>query len=356
MKAVAAGTPPTDAPTSRLKRALFYLLAIACLVWVFHDVHPRALRAAMAISNWWFVVLAVVVDILTYCLQGIRWKLLLSPVGRLSALRTTQAIYAGLFVNELVPLRFGELVRGFLVSRWFSCGITDVVPSIVVERFLDMLWLAVGVALAALCVPLPTDLIEAGDLLGAILLVITGIFLWIVLRRKNELESGGAQPASSSGIASGLSSFITRLALGLRQIGTSRRLYFAALLSSAMLMCQALAFWFMMLACGIRRPLVVGAIVMLIVRLGTMIPNAPANVGSFQFFTVLALGLFAVNKTTAAGFSIVMFAALTAPLWILGLFAISRTGMRLSTIRAEVASLRLPARWASVTPKRENPR
>ena len=41
---------------------------------------------------------------------------------------------------------------------------------------------------------------------------------------------------------------------------------------------------------------------MLTVRLGTIIPNAPANVGGFQFFVVLALGLFAVSKTTAAGF------------------------------------------------------
>ena len=41
----------------------------------------------------------------------------------------------------------------------------------------------------------------------------------------------------------------------------------------------------MMLACGIDLSLGAAAIVLLIVRLGTAIPNAPANVGSFQFFT-----------------------------------------------------------------------
>jgi hypothetical protein len=34
-----------------------------------------------------------------------------------------------------------------------------------------------------------------------------------------------------------------------------------------------------------------------------MIPSAPANVGSFQFFTFLVLGSFGVEKTVAAGFS-----------------------------------------------------
>jgi hypothetical protein len=78
---------------------------------------------------------------------------------------------------------------------------------------------------------------------------------------------------------------------------------------------------------------------LLVVRLGTAIPNAPANVGSVQFFTVLALRLFGEDKTIAAGFSMVYFLALTAPLWILGLLDISRTGISLSTIQFEAAAL-----------------
>jgi hypothetical protein len=47
----------------------------------------------------------------------------------------------------------------------------------------------------------------------------------------------------------------------------------------------------------------------LFVRLGTAIPNPPANIGTFQFFCVLALSFFGVEKTVAAGFSIVYFLA-----------------------------------------------
>jgi lysylphosphatidylglycerol synthase-like protein len=107
-----------------------------------------------------------------------------------------------------------------------------------------------------------------------------------------------------------------------------------------MLAAQILALWFMMLACRIDLPLGAAAIALLVVRLGTAIPNAPANVGSFQFFTVLALRLFGEDKTVAAGFSMAYFLALTVPLWTLGLLAISRTGMSLSTIRFEAAALR----------------
>jgi hypothetical protein len=79
---------------------------------------------------------------------------------------------------------------------------------------------------------------------------------------------------------------------------------------------------------------------LLVIRLGTALPNAPAIVGSFQFFTVLGLRFFGEDKTVAAGFSIVYFLALTIPLWTLGLLAISRSGVSLSTIRFEAAALR----------------
>jgi hypothetical protein len=90
----------------------------------------------------------------------LRSKLLLAPEWRLSTLRAAQGIYTGLFTNELVPFRLGELVRAFLVSRWLSFRFMDVLASKAIERFLDALWLAVGIGLAVIFVPLPKVLVE----------------------------------------------------------------------------------------------------------------------------------------------------------------------------------------------------
>jgi uncharacterized protein (TIRG00374 family) len=244
----------------------------------------------MSIANWGFVMLAISVDILTYILQGIRWKLLLAPVGSLSILRTTQAIYVGLFTNELVPLRFGELVRAFLVSRWLSSRFPPLVPSMVIERCLDAFWLAAGIAVAATLVPVPRYLIKAGEVFGEIVLLAALLFAWMVSRTGKEFQRG--DHVSSSRALRALSRFASQLAGGLRDIGLSYRLCLAVLLSAGMLVCQALALWFMMLACRIGLPLAAATIILLVIRLGTALPNAPANVGSFQFFSVLAFNLF----------------------------------------------------------------
>ena len=281
----------------------------------------------MKIAYWKFVALAVVLDILTYVFQGLRWHILLLPVGDLSARRATQGVYAGLFVNELAPLRLGEVVRAILVSHWLSVSFATVLPSIVVERFLDALWLVVGLGLAMLFAPLPRSLVGAGEVLGVTVLVAAALFLWISLGNRQQYLHN--EQYSRSLRFRKIFGYCSRFSRGVRDIGFSGELFQAALLSIAMLVLQVVVLWFMMRACRIHLPLITASVVFLILRLGTMIPNAPANVGTFQLFTVIALTSFGVEKTSATAFSIVYFAALTVPLWALGVLAIALSDLDL---------------------------
>ena len=97
---------------------------------------------------------------------------------------------------------------------------------------------------------------------------------------------------------------------------------------------QIVAFWLVMKGYSLNVSFWIGAVVLLIVHLGTSIPNAPSNLGSYQFFTALGLTLFGIDKTTAAGFSIVVFVVLTIPLWAIGILAVGRSGMTLYEIRS----------------------
>src|SRR5262245_42108842 len=88
--------------------AIGWLLAAAGLIWVLHDIHPSKLAGQLAGIDWRWVALAMVCDVLSYVVQAVRWQLLLEPVGRIGLLQATQAIYAGLFTNEVLPMRPGE--------------------------------------------------------------------------------------------------------------------------------------------------------------------------------------------------------------------------------------------------------
>src|SRR5579885_876157 len=176
-------TPP-DKPLSRwIKSALGYVIALICLIWVFHGVRVGQILKDMAAINWWWIGLAVICDILGFASQGLRWRLLLRPIGDVSVVQTTQAIYAGLFISEVLPMRFGELARAYLVSRWIPARFSSTIPSILVERLFDGVWMALAIGLTAIFIPLPRDLVEAGDILGIIVLIFTGLFIYVVFHK-----------------------------------------------------------------------------------------------------------------------------------------------------------------------------
>jgi uncharacterized protein (TIRG00374 family) len=295
--------------------------------------------AHVGAMNWWWVIPAVGCDILSYVCEGLRWQYLLRPLGRLSVLRATQAVYIGLFTNEVTPMRLGELVRIYLAGRWMNKPVASVVPSMLVSRLLDAAWLALGFGALAIFVPLPANLLLAGDLLGAGVLVLAVVFLVFLLAEPAIVSRWAVGGRSPRGRLGSFRHAVGRIGEGLLQLGTFRTLLLPAIISLGIPAFQALSFWLVMRSYHLRLPLVAGAAVYWIVHLGTSIPNAPANAGSYQFFAVLALELFGTDKTVATGFSVVVFIILTLPLWVLGLLALSRSGLTLAAIRQDLRRL-----------------
>jgi uncharacterized membrane protein YbhN (UPF0104 family) len=283
----------------------------ACLVWLFHDLSVRELTAGVRTLDWPLLALGVAVDVAGYSVQGLRWKLLLRAVGPARWLDITKAIYVGLFASEILPMRPGEVVRAYLMARTLGTRVGAVVPSMLVERLFDGVWLTIGFGVMAMLVPLPQNLVHAGDVLGAVVLVLAGAFFYVVLRTKRRAE-------------------------GFRRIGLGRATWLAFALSLVFLASQVMAFWLVMRACGLALSLWIAAAVVIIIHLGTAVPNAPANVGTYQFFTVLGLSLFGVDKATATAFSMIVFVTLTVPLWLLGYAALVRTRLSLRALRAAV--------------------
>jgi glycosyltransferase 2 family protein len=324
-------------PRGRHLRALAgYIIAAVCLAWVFRDMEFASIWERVQQLQWAPLALAVAVDILSYVIQGLRWRLLLRPVGKVSWLDATQAIYAGLFASEVLPMRPGELLRAYAVARRLSTDVAAVLPSVMVERLFDGVWLAVGVGLTGMLLPLPRDLLRAGDLLGLLILVATGLFLYVVLGEAGhhamELENDeirGARPQPA------IVAWLNQLRFGARRIGLRRETYVAFGLSLTLLAGQILAFWLVMRAYGLEVSLWVAAATLIVVHLGTAIPNAPGNIGTYQFFCVVGLMLFGVDKAVAGGFSVVVFVVLTVPLWLLGSLALARMGITLRVLRRE---------------------
>jgi uncharacterized protein (TIRG00374 family) len=320
-------------------RVASYGFAAACLFWVFHGIDSRQLFRSVSGMHYWRMALAILLQPLAYFIVAWEWQLLLRPSGHLPLVKAMQAVFAGRFANDVMPFQTGYLVRAYLASRWMGSGFGAVVPSLVVERLWEGVWLASGIGALAVVVPLPAYLLLARNILAFVMLAGIALVLCIMLRRRMGLVRRIHETFSRWRPCRNILCVIDRVVDGVRRIGTSRLLPAILGLSILKLAIQALAFLALMWAYGLKLSMWSGLAVFLIAYLGICIPSTPASAGVFQLFSITGLSAFGISKEEATGFSLVAFVAWTLPMAIIGFFALARSGMTLRKIQnAEIES------------------
>jgi uncharacterized protein (TIRG00374 family) len=308
-----------------LPQAAGYAVSVICLIYVLHGYPIRGeLLPAVRELDWKWVIFAILADLSVYIVHGWRWKTLLNPVVRLGFWRTVQAIYIGLFANEVLPLRVGELIRCYLLAHWNDLRISLAFASAAVERLIDGLWMLAAFLLTASFVRgIPKDLLIVVQVLGAFIVVCAILLFWIVVHK---------QRAHAVVLESRWASTLRHIIEGLHLMGNRRTLTLTSAISLLYFLVQVFSVWALMKAYGLDFSFWVAGGVMTMIRFITVVPNAPGNIGLMNVAVVTALRLFDVEDRDAKTFSIILFAALTGPLLIGGAIATALTGVNIGEL------------------------
>jgi hypothetical protein len=309
------------------------LISIACLWWVLHDLNWSEFGQNLKVIKWPWVAVAAVTDVLVYVLQGWRWSLLLVPVERVPVARSVRAIYVGLFANEILPLRTGEVIRCYLQGRWSSIPFSVTLSSALIERIFDGFWLGLGLFIVSRRVPnLPKFITDASFVLAMFVLAGAAVVALAMFYPHH----ARAALSGESRVRRHLSVLIEDLHL----IGHSKYLYFAALATLPHLLMQVVPIYAMMWAYDFSdTSWGVATVLMIVLRLGSAVPQAPGNVGAFQYLAVVILArVFGYDQTFAKEFSLVLWAVVTVPLLIVGFIALAITGARLGELSRKAHS------------------
>ncbi len=310
---------------SWLPQALGYTLSIACLAWVLHGYDLHEVEAAIKDLDWKWVTLCVVSDLAVYVCHGWRWDLVLRPIKRLPLWRTVQAIYIGLFANEILPLRTGEVIRCYLLAHWNGLHLSVVLASAAIERVMDGVWMVSAAVITTNFLKLPGGIVDVIRILAGLLVVAVALLLFVIFYK---------QHAHAVVRESRWAVTLRHVVEGLHLMGNWPTLAKAMGASLLYLALQVLSVWALMKAYRLDLSFWAAAAVIVVVRFGTVVPNAPGNLGLFQAVCTLALMLFDVEKDVAKTFSFLMFFALTLPLLLGGAIAVALTGLNITDIRA----------------------
>jgi glycosyltransferase 2 family protein len=317
----------------RLVRILLsYGVGIGCLVWVLRGLRLEDVYDSVRQTDWPWLVPAALLAVGVYLCAGWEWQILLRPVGRLSVVRTTQAVLAGRFANDVLPVHVGYVLRVYLVSRWLRISVARIIPSLLLERFLDGLWLALGIGLMAIWVRLPGKIASAAEVWAGVMVFGLVALVAIIFYRRH--EAPGVDPKRFDWRwFRRVRAFSGQVLSEIRVLGRSWAFWAAVAISILKFTLQALAFLLLLWAYGLHLSVWVQLGVFLIAYVGISIPSTPASVGVFQFFCISGLQLFGVTKAVATGFSLLAFVVLTIPLSIAGFVALAQSGVTLRQVR-----------------------
>lgn len=279
--------------------------------------------------NWRWVACAIVADVCVYLLHGWRWKLLLAPVQPVRYAHAVEAIYVGLFANEVLPLRAGELIRCFLLSKSSGLPLSVSFASALIERIFDGIWLMACFFYCLHMGKLPGVLLKGGYILGIIILVCMGVLGYAMYAKKQSMDLffGMAWPR-----------WLNTLIEDLHLIGHSRFLYFSFLISGGYMVAQMVPIYMLVLANRLDVPWTASFTMLVLLRLSSIVPQAPGNLGSFQWVTARTLMMFGLASGHAKRFSLILWAVLTLPLIIIGFVALALEGINMSHLHQEAAA------------------
>ena len=276
--------------------------------------------------HWPWVWAAILADVCIYVLHAWRWRLLLQPVERVPFLQAVQSIYVGLFANEVLPLRAGEVIRCFLLSRFTRVPLSVSFASALIERIFDGVWLLLSFFFCLRIGKLPGVLLHGGYILAVLIGILAILLGYAMYARQQSLGRifGFSWPR-----------WFDTLIADLHLIGHSRYLYFSFFVSGLYMMAQMVPIYMLVKANDLPVPWTASFVMLVLLRLSSIVPQAPGNLGSFQWVTARTLIMFGLGSAHAKRFSLILWAVITLPLIAIGFVALALEGINMTNLHRE---------------------
>jgi uncharacterized protein (TIRG00374 family) len=331
----------------RLAGLIISLLALGILVRSV-DLAASARLASQADLRYLLGCLAVIAT--QVALRSARWRLLLprrSGGDRIALRRIPAPLLVGYLGNAVLPARLGEPVRAYLVARREGVDAMESFGSVVVERVVDTVTLALVAWVAAMGIGAPEWLVRAMGIVAVGGLVLIAVMVTVgfrplatLARRLMGWMPGGDRLETIAG-------WFERLARGVDRPSRSLAVVVAVIISAACWLLDMLTFWLVARSIGVEMTLPAALLVAAVTVLGTALPSAPGYVGTFELAAATTAQALGVGTDASLALAVLAHAICVLPAAIAGALALVSMDVRLGRLVADAASASKSAKSAA---------
>ncbi len=313
-----------------VKTGIGIAISIACLVFIFSKIDSRALVQALESFKWPLLGAGIMALGFDYTLRIVRWKIMLQAAGaKVSFSRCAPAFLGSMALNNLLPLRAGDIVRALVFPASLGISRATSTASLVLERLVDLLALLACLGIATALAgghQIPDTqqhwitLISAAGVAALVAAIALAAPIAQMLAALSNQQNRSNRPRLAL-----ISSQLSQLMASLAEMARLRILTIVGGLSLLIWLGEAGLFLALLHGFGLVATPQAALVIMALATLATLIPSSPGYVGPFHLAAFSAVILFGGSEAQAAGFALLTHLALWVPVTLAGVIGMVAT-------------------------------
>ncbi len=318
------------------KFGLGIIISAVFLYLAFRKVDTGELAQAFKMANYWYVIPAAALSLLSIWFRVVRWRYLMNPIKKIGMLSLSSSTAIGFMSNSLLPARLGEIIRAYVIGQKEDISKSSAFATIVLSRIFDgmtILFFFV-IILIKYSYNYPPWLNKA--IYFAFIFYFFALAMILFMKIKTDMAAGiislllrPLPEKVNAKITEWTHSFIK----GLASIKSIKNLGLVSLFSLLIWVPNAFIIYIVAHSFGINIPINAAFFMLVIFTFGMMIPSAPAFIGTIQYFSVAGFSLFGVSKASALSFSVVYHLTTFLPITVAGLIFLFIEGYSLVELK-----------------------
>jgi uncharacterized protein (TIRG00374 family) len=286
-------------------------------------------------ANLFWILPGILVYFLAVWARTWRWHYMLRSIKPIPLRRLFPIVVIGYMGNNVYPFRAGEVIRAYVLYKKEDVKISASLATVIVERIFDGLVMLLFVFAALPFAPIAQDWLRNIIIVGTVfffgaLAVFLGLAMRPVYTRK--LYHRVFQLIPSERLRDGLIRVADQFMGGLESLRRPSDLLMVFVTSVFIWLTETTKYWFVLhafpgLTDNTQITFFVLMIMTAVVNLATTVPSAPGYIGTFDGPGIKVMTTFGANPELAAGYTLVLHAALWLPITLLGFVYLVREGL-----------------------------
>jgi len=307
-----------------------FIISVVMLYFSLKDINATAILETLKKADYRLLFIPLLFIFFSIMLSSFKWQKISG--GNVRFADTFISLMIGLFVNNVLPARIGEIAKGYVLSKRKGISFTYAISTVFVDRIFDLAGLLLITLVFFPKHSLPLNVSQAIYVLIGLLTAC--VILLIVFSRERFANTiAGKLKKIQKPFLAKFAKRIIEIQGNLKRIQSPLNIILFIVIAFFQWLSMSAALYFVMLTLGVHIKFVYAPFVCALLNMGLTIPSSPGYIGVYQFLLVYLLSIFDVPKHEGFTASVLFHALWYIPYNLVGFSLLMKEHLKIGELR-----------------------